>query len=79
MARAMAMFLAWAVVRARPIARTILTIRLQVLPYDISLSVLTILAYKYLLLHKSILSLSAIFPYVYFSITTSQGHWQSSI
>ena len=44
MAKTMALFLAWAVVKDRPRARTIIC--LQVLPYDITLSVFAFFASK---------------------------------
>ena len=44
MARTMALFLAWTVVKDRPIARTIIC--LQVLPYDITLGVFAFFASK---------------------------------
>ena len=83
-ARAMSVFLAWAVVKATQIPKkkgekilTILTT--NILPYDITLGMLAFLFLSKVATLTQSNSLSAIFPYVHFCPTAGQKQWHSSI
>ena len=69
------MILAWEVVKAWQIHHS---------PYDITLLVTSLSMLAYLLQIKIAIltqgnSLSAIFPYVHFCLTSGQEHWHSNI
>ena len=56
-----------------------MTILTDVLPYDITLSMLAYLFLSKVATLTQSNSLSAIFPYVHFCLTTGQKYWHSSI